>query len=322
MKTNLDIVTVTFNPAIDQTVFLDRLKVGAVNRVANHHCQAGGKGINVSSMLGDYGIPSIATGFLGEDNQRLFNNLFESKPITDEFIRIPSETRTGIKIVDQLSNETTDLNFQGLAPSPSDIRRFTEKLHKLVRPGRWFVVAGSLPDGFSLDFFRDMLATIKTGGAKIAADTSGEALKIAICAGTELIKPNHHEFAEYVGQELPDFSSRIEAARKIQRGKVPHVILSLGHEGALFITPENALFAAAPPVKVVSTVSTVSTVGAGDSMLAGYLAGLAIGADATDCAKLATIFAWSALEDARRQLPPHAEIQNRLSRARPNGLIP
>lgn len=310
METNPDIVTVTFNPAIDQTVFLNRFEVGTVNRVPNHHRQAGGKGINVSSMLGDYGIPSVATGFLGEENQRLFNDLFESKPITDEFIRIPGETRTGIKIVDQSSIKTTDLNFQGLAPSPSDIRKFTEKLHKLIKPGRWFVVAGSLPEGFSLDFFREMLVTIKTGGARIAADTSGEALKIAICAGADLIKPNHHELAEYLGQELPDFSSRIEAAKKIQRQKVPHVILSLGSEGALFVTPENALLAAAPPVKVVSTV------GAGDSMLAGYLAGLTTGDDATDCAKLATVFAWSSLENARRQLPSHAEIQNRLSLTR------
>jgi len=307
METNFDIVTVTFNPAIDQTVFLDRLEVGAVNRVANGHRQAGGKGINVSSMLGSYGIPSIATGFLGEDNQQLFKELFESKSITDEFIRIPGETRTGIKIIDHSSNETTDINFHGLAPTSSDLRSFAKKIHQLLDPGRWFVIAGSLPESFSLDFFREILVIIKTSGAKIAVDTSGEALKIAICAGVDLIKPNHHELAEYLGQELPDFQSRLEAAKNLQRKKIPHVVLSLGSEGALFITPGNALLAAAPPVNVVSTV------GAGDSLLAGYLAGLTTGADATGCAKLATVFAWSTLEDVRRQLPSHAEIQNRLS---------
>jgi len=307
METNIDIVTVTFNPAIDQTVLLKRLEVGAVNRVANCHRQAGGKGINVSSMLGSYGIPSIATGFLGEDNQSLFKDLFESKSITDEFVRIPGETRTGIKIVDHSSSETTDLNFHGLAPSSSDLQRFAKKLQKLVKPGRWFVIAGSLPESFSLDFFREMLVMIKTGGAKIAVDTSGEALKIAICADVDLIKPNHHELAEYLGHDLPDFASRLEAAKNLQRGKIPHVILSLGGDGALFITPGNALMAAAPPVNVVSTV------GAGDSILAGYLAGLTTGADATGCAKLATVFAWSTLEDVRRELPSHAEIQNRLS---------
>lgn len=310
METNSDIVTVTLNPAIDQTVLLDRLEVGAVNRAVNFHRQPGGKGINVSSMLGGYGIPSVATGFLGDENPRLFKELFNSKPITDAFVWIPGETRTGIKIVDQSSNETTDINFPGLTPSLRDLQQFEEKLRQLVKPGRWFVVAGSLPEGVSLEFFSKMLTLIKSGDAKIAADTSGEALKIAIDAGADLIKPNHHELAEYLGQELPDFPSRIAAATKLQREKVPHVILSLGSEGAIFITPETTLMAAAPPVKVVSTV------GAGDSILAGYLAGLTTGADATECARLATVFAWCALEDVRRQLPSHTEIRLRLPRIR------
>lgn len=308
METNPDIVTITLNPAIDQTVFLDRLEVGAVNRAGHFHRQPGGKGINVSSMLGGYGICSSATGFLGKENPRLFKDLFQSKSITDEFVWIPGETRTGIKIVDQESHETTDINFPGLTPSFPELQQFETKLRKLIRPDRWFVVAGSLPAGISLDFFEEILALIKSGGAKIAADTSGEALKIAINAGADLIKPNHHELAEYLGQELPDFPSRVAAATRLQQEKVPHVILSLGSEGALFITPEKALMAAAPPVKVVSTV------GAGDSILAGYLAGLTTGAGATERAKLATVFAWCALEDVRRQLPSQAEIQKRIAR--------
>ncbi len=143
-------------------------------------------------------------------------------------------------------------------------------------------------------------------GRKVAADTSGEALKIAIDGGADLVKPNEHELAEYLGHELPDFASRVEAAQQLQRDKVPHVILSLGGEGALFVTPESALMASAPPVKVVSTV------GAGDSLLAGFLAGLTTGLSPTGCAKLATVFAWCALEDVRRQLPSAAEIQKRL----------
>ncbi len=88
---NHDIVTITLNPAIDQTVFLDRLTVGKVNRATRHHRQAGGKGVNVSSMLGSFGLPSTATGFLGKDNARVFTDLFKSKNIRDEFIKIPGE---------------------------------------------------------------------------------------------------------------------------------------------------------------------------------------------------------------------------------------
>jgi 1-phosphofructokinase len=308
MDTHPDIVTITLNPAIDQTVFLDRLEVGAVNRTGHFHRQPGGKGINVSSMLGGYGIPSTATGFLGKDNPRLFKDLFKARAITDAFVWIPGETRTGIKIVDQATHETTDINFPGLEPTFPDLQQFEKTLRKLVKPGRWFVIAGSLPAGISLDFFEEILALIKQGGGLLAADTSGPALKIAIDAGADLIKPNHHELAEYLGHDLPDFPSRVEAATRLQKDKVPHVILSLGSEGALFLTPEKSLMAAAPPVRVVSTV------GAGDSILAGYLAGLTTGAAPTESAKLATVFAWCALEDVRRQLPSHAEIQKRLPR--------
>ncbi len=306
MNPTSDIVTITLNPAIDQTIFLDRLTVGKVNRTVRHYCQAGGKGINVSAMLGGFGLPSTATGFLGKENPQVFKDLFKSRLIRDEFIWIPGGTRTGIKIVDEATRETTDINFPGLLPTLAELQRFEKKLRQLILPDRWFVLAGSLPAGFSPDFFEEILALLKRGGAKVAVDTSGEALKIAIDGGADLIKPNEHELAEYLGHELPDFASRVEAARKLQREKVPHVILSLGSEGALFITPEKALMASAPPVKVVSTV------GAGDSVLAGYLAGLTTGRPPAERAKLATVFAWCALEDVRRQLPAAAEITRRL----------
>lgn len=303
----MDIVTITLNPAIDQTVFLERLTVGSVNRTHRHHRQAGGKGVNVSAMLGDYGIPSIATGFLGKDNPRLFEALFASRGVRDEFIRVPGETRTGIKIIDETTRETTDINFPGLEPGFAEVKAFEEKLRGLVSPGRWFVLSGSLPTGISLHFFEEMLALLKRGGARVAADTSGEALKVAIEGGADLVKPNEHELAELLGRPLPDFASRLEAAVALQK-KVPHVVLSLGGEGAFFLTPESALMASAAPVKVVSTV------GAGDSLLAGYLAGLVTRQPAAESARLATVFAWSALEDISRRLPSRKEILERLPR--------
>jgi 1-phosphofructokinase len=303
----VDIVTVTLNPAIDQTVFLERLIVGSVNRTHRHHRQAGGKGVNVSAMLGDYGIPSTATGFLGGSNPRLFEDLFKSRGVRDEFIRVPGETRTGIKIIDETTRETTDINFPGLEPGFTEVKALEQRLRALVSPGRWFVLSGSLPAGISLHFFEEMLALLKCGGAKVAADTSGDALRVAIGGGADLVKPNEHELAELLGRPLPDFAARLEAASALQK-KVPHVILSLGGEGAFFLTPDAALTASAAPVKVVSTV------GAGDSLLAGYLAGLVTGQPAAERARLATVFAWSALEDISRRLPSRKEILERLPR--------
>lgn len=303
----MDIVTVTLNPSIDQTVFLERLAVGNVNRTRRHHLQAGGKGVNVSAMLGDYGIPSIATGFLGKDNAKLFDDHFVSRGVRDEFVRVPGETRTGIKIIDETARETTDINFPGLAPGMAEGHALEQKLRSLVSPGRWFVLAGSLPAGISLQFFEEMIDLLKCGGAKVAVDTSGAALKAAIDRGADLVKPNEHELSEWLGRPLPDFASRLEAAVELRK-KVPCVVLSLGCEGALFLTPDSALRSSAPPVKVVSTV------GAGDSLLAGYLAGLVTGQGPVERARLATVFAWAALEDISRRLPSREEILKRLPR--------
>lgn len=297
MEKQPDIVTVTLNPAVDQTVFIERFRPGSVNRTSRHHLQAGGKGVNVSALIGSYGIPSIATGFLGRENHSLFSELFRKTSVTDAFVKLPGATRTGIKIIDESTRETTDINFPGLEPAFPDLARFESKLRKLAVEGRWFVLAGSLPKGIGVDFFTEIIALLKKRGAKVAVDTSGEALRAAIDGGVDLIKPNEYELAEYLGTPLEDFGSKAAAALEIQRTKVPHVILSLGGEGALFVTPENALMASAPPVKVVSTV------GAGDSLLAGYLAGLLTGCKPVERARLATVFAWSTLGNLTRELP-------------------
>lgn len=308
MNTLFEIVTVTLNPAIDETVFLEQLRPGAVNRATRHHRQPGGKGVNVSAMLGGYGIASTATGFLGRENVRLFEELFAQGIICDEFIRIDGETRTGIKIVEQSTSETTDLNFAGASPTVADLNALSGKLLALSGPQTWFVIAGRLPDGVSLDFFRGLLQQLKQSGAKIAVDTSGEALEVAIECGVDVIKPNHHELEEILGGSLPDFASRAGAALRMQRKKVPHVIVSLGADGALFVSPGAALMVEPPPVSVVSTV------GAGDSLLAGYLAGLVTGCPPEDCAKLATVFAWSALEDVARHAPSRELAAERMRR--------
>ncbi len=302
-----DIVTVTFNPALDETVFLECLVPGEVNRATGHHRQAGGKGVNVSSLLGDYGITSTACGFLGEANARLFEELFQRKGIRDEFIRLPGETRSGIKIVGSSSGETTDINLPGMQPDAVALRSLMEKLRGFAAPGRWFVFGGTLPAGVSTGYFADVLTNLKEAGARVAVDTSGAALRTAIDCRVDLIKPNVRELEEILGHELPDAGARVAAARRLQAQQVPHVILSLGAEGALFATPEGTIMAAAPQAEVASTV------GAGDALLAGYLAGLVTGMAAAERAKLAGVFAWCVLEDVARRLPVKTEVMVRMS---------
>lgn len=308
MSAPADIVTVTLNPAIDETVFFNEFIPGAVNRAVRHHRQPGGKGVNVSSLLAGYGVPSVATGFLGRENARLFDGLFRSGLIRDGFVRIDGETRTGIKIIDQAQRQTTDLNFAGAAPSIEDMDVLEQKILSLMGSRSWVVIGGRQPAGVSIDRYKLLLDAIQRSGANVAVDTSGEALEVAIGCGVDLIKPNLAELEEVLGRRLPDMASRVAAAAGLRNGGVSHVILSLGSEGALFLGPDGGCLAEAPPVEVVSTV------GAGDAMLAGYLAGAVSGLDLKDRARLATVFAWCVLEDVERRAPTQELADERMKR--------
>lgn len=307
MTMDRSIVTVTLNPAIDQTVFVDQLLPGAVHRARESFRQAGGKGINVATMLamgGSEGV--VACGFLGEDNAGLFEQHLGQHKVEDAFIRVSGETRTCIKIVDTQSNETTDFNLPGPAPCIQQCAALKDRLLDLAVPGRWFVIAGSLPTGVDTMFLADLIRALRVAGAKVAVDSSGPAFAAALEAGVDLAKPNEHELAEFLGIELIGSKAILKAARKLCQDCMPTLIVSMGEAGALFLSQDLELLARAPEVNVVSTV------GAGDSLLAGYLQGQMRGASMADSARMATVYAWSRLEALKPELPQGDLLKQRL----------
>lgn len=283
-----NVVTVTLNPAIDQSVFVDELRPGSVHRVQRSQRQAGGKGVNVATMLSLGGVCVTVSGFLGEDNAQIFEQHFRTHQLTDAFIRVAGETRVGIKILDSKSG-TTDLNFPGIQPDAQALSDLKEGLLGLCGADVWFVFGGSLPAGMRVAGFEALLATLKDAGAKLAVDSSGAALKAAIDAGVDLIKPNEHELAEALG--LPDTKPEtvIRAVDGLMKKGLRSVILSMGEAGALFVSEGEKILAKSPPIEVISTV------GAGDSLLAGYLAGLVQGLPLGERARMATAYAWNRL---------------------------
>ena len=307
MNNSTQIITITLNPAIDQTIILPSLQTGSVNRAEKSHHQAGGKGVNVSARLGEFGISTTATGFLGAENQTHFTTLFSKLPIRDAFVRIPGRTRTGIKLVERNGEVTTDINLPGAQVSTHDIDALHSHLRGLDLHGSWCLIGGSLPPGFGLDDFAALIDLLISAGALVAVDASGDALRVAIDRKVDLIKPNQHEIAEFLGRDIPDLAAAQSAALEVQAAGISRVILSLGEAGALFLDPCANLMAKAPPISVASTV------GAGDALLAGYLAGLSTGLDATARAQLATTFASCSLASVERQLPPKADILTRMS---------
>jgi 1-phosphofructokinase len=276
------VVTVTLNPAIDQTVHIPGFRAGEVNRVAASRLDAGGKGINVASSLSDLGIAVLVTGFLGEDNAEIFERLFRAKAIEDRFLRIPGSTRVGIKIVDSESHQTTDINYPGLTPDPHEIGQLISMVQNCAEPGSWFVLSGSIPSGLSPEIYPQLIEEIRHRGGHVALDTSGEPLRRALALAPEVVKPNLSELEELTGGKLADVRSVVDAAVSLLEKSVRLVVVSMGAEGAIFVNKEMSLLARPPKVTVKSSV------GAGDAMVSGIVYAHVRKLDLVKTARLAT----------------------------------
>jgi 1-phosphofructokinase len=283
MSATASIVTVTLNPAIDQTLDIPGFAAGQVNRVASSEAHAGGKGVNVAGVLADLGAGVAVTGFLGQGNAQLFEAMFRDKGIDDRFVRIPGDTRVGIKIIDGPSGRTTDINFPGLAPPPEAFDDLCRRVDALSESGRWFALCGSLPPGIGADAYARLTDIVHAKGGSVGLDTSGAALREAIARGPDVTKPNLDELAELAGRPLDTTASVVDAARTLllQHG-VRLAVVSMGAAGAVFVDADQALVARPPRVAVKSTV------GAGDAMVAGVVYGQHRGLPIDQCARLAT----------------------------------
>lgn len=302
------IVTVTFNPAIDQTVFVPGFRADAVNRVTAAQAHAGGKGVNVAAFLAEAGCRVSATGFLGDANPTLFERLFQQKQIGDRFIRVPGETRVNIKIVDEKQGQVTDLNLPGLTASADAVAQLEGAIAHLTTDHDWFVLSGSLPEGLPPTIYHDLIQALKAQGKTVVLDTSGKPLHAALFAAhpthqPDLIKPNVAELEGLLGLALETDAAVVKAAQDLVATGIKTVVVSMGAQGAWFVTADQAIYAQPPAVTVKSTV------GAGDAMVAGAVAALTEGRSLAACATLATAFSMGALTQIGPQLPPMADIQ-------------
>jgi 1-phosphofructokinase len=282
-----DCLSVTLNPAIDRTITIPSFQAGKVNRVQSEYSNAGGKGVNVASSLADAGHKVAVTGFLGRENVSIFERLFTRKRISDYFVRLEGATRVGIKITDPVLKETTDINFPGAEPLPSDLASLRAVIDQI--DAEWFVIAGSLPPGVETTIYRDMAKSLKAIGRKVALDTSGESLNHAIEALPAFIKPNIHELEGLVGRALSSREAVAAAARELVARGIESVVVSMGEEGACFVGAEGVLFATPPKIEVRSTV------GAGDAMVAGVLSSKLRGLSLAETARLSTAFSVRAI---------------------------
>ncbi|BAI75555.1 1-phosphofructokinase (plasmid) [Azospirillum sp. B510] len=303
----MPVVTVTLNPAIDQTITVEALKPGSVHRAKAVRHNAGGKGVNVASCLADWGVPVVATGLLGAGNAAPFEALFQAKGIADAFLRQPGETRVNIKIADLAANDTTDINLPGLSAEAGALAKVRETVRSLAEPGTLVLLAGSLPEGLSNDAYAVLTAEFAAAGARVVLDSSGAPLAAALASTGALpfcIKPNRHELEDWAGRPLPTDTDLLEAARGLQRRGVAVVVVSLGADGALFVDGTRALHGRLPPVNALSTV------GAGDAMVAGLIAAFQQGGDLDEVARLSVAFAAAKLGCFGPNLPDPAIVRS------------
>lgn len=282
MNAATKVVTLTLNPAIDQTVSVDDFRAGEVNRVLEVRQNAGGKGVNVASALADLGVSVVATGFLGRENAGLFESLFRAKRIEDRFVRLAGSTRLGLKVVDGSCQKVTEINYPGLTPEAADLEALLAAVRELATPGTWFVLSGSLPPGVPADIYATLTREIRANGGKVLLDTSGEPLRLALAAKPDAVKPNQHELEHLTGTSLEALEDVASAASHLISQGIGLVAVSMGAKGALLVQGKELLVAVPPSVPMRSTV------GAGDTMVAGLVLARLQGQDLSNTARLAT----------------------------------
>ena len=261
------ILTLTLNPALDLTVQLPRLEPGQVNRSDEMHTHAAGKGVNVAQVLADLGHQLTVSGFLGADNPQAFETLFAKRGFVDEFIRVPGETRSNLKLAES-DGRITDVNGPGPLVSVAAQQALLDRLDQIAPDHDAVVVAGSLPQGVSPAWLQALIERLKNLGLKVALDTSGEALRAALKAGPWLIKPNAEELAEVFDSQMVSVAAQAAVASRLHAQGIEHVVISDGAQGVNWFSVGSAMHATPPKVSVASTV------GAGDSLLSGMLHGL------------------------------------------------
>ena len=256
------IYTVTLNPAIDKTVVIENFRAGGVNRVVSVREDAGGKGINVSKCLKNLGEETVAAMILAGSTGKRLENMLDDLGIPVLSIWTEGENRTNLKIIDPVSHKNTDINEPGPVVSEALLEAFKEKLGEKIRPGDIVVLSGSLPAGVDRGLYGTWTAYFRNLGACVFLDADGEPMKTGLKAVPYMIKPNNDELAALLGKESLGVEEMLAEGRRLLDTGIEEIVISLGGDGALFVSRDGAFRAAGLDVPVKSTV------GAGDSVVA------------------------------------------------------
>jgi 1-phosphofructokinase len=276
------IITVTPNPSVDRTVFIDALPRGAVIRSRRTRSEPSGKGVNVALALRAHGHDVVtvlpAGGAVGAQIMAML------EVVGVPFISVPiaGDIRSNVSLVEP-DGTVTKINEPGPVLDAAEAEALTLAALEKTDSATWLVGCGSLPPGAPENLYAQLTAEGRRRGVKVAVDSSGDALRAALPARPDLVKPNADELAEVVGRPLRTLGDVVDAAVVLRERGAGSVLASLGADGAILVDDSGALHGMAPVPRVVSTV------GAGDALLAGFLAAGGSGREA-----LRTALTWGA----------------------------
>ena len=260
------IYTVTLNPSLDYVIRMDSFVPGSINRADSAEIVAGGKGINVSTILCRLGMETTALGYVGGFTGRKIADELYNMGVCERFTRLSGgDSRINVKL---RAGEESEINAKGPEISPADEAVFMDELNLLVKNGDYVVLAGSIPKTLKTDTYARIMQMLSDREVNFAVDAEGDLLCDVLLYHPFLIKPNVLELGDIYGRRLIGLSDIRECAKDMMRRGARNVLVSMGKEGAVFWGEDGSeLYSPAPDGTVVNTV------GAGDSMVGGFLYG-------------------------------------------------
>lgn len=256
------IYTLTLNPSVDYIVEADEIQLGTLNRSSNETKLPGGKGINVSRVLRSLGVDSKATGFIGGFTGKYVEEFLNREGVQTSFVNVEGDTRINVKL--KAATET-EINARGPEISTLAIESLKEQI-MLLGNGDFLILAGSIPSSMPESIYEEIVQICKKTGAEVIVDAEGDLLKSILDYRPFLIKPNHHELGQLFNKQITNADEAIFYGKKLVEAGAKNVIVSLAEKGAVYINENDAYKAAVPQGEVKSSV------GAGDSMVAGFVA--------------------------------------------------
>lgn len=259
------VYTVTLNPAIDYVIHVDEISVGSVNRSKSENMYCGGKGINVSLVLAELGIRSKALGFVAGFTGRAIEEGVEERGVETDFVHLKNGcSRINVKIKSQ---KETELNGQGPEIDAGALEQLFAKLEKFEN-GDTLVLAGSIPDSLSSDTYEKILERLREKEIKVVVDATKDLLVKVLKYRPFLIKPNNHELGEIFGVNIVDEEEIVRYAQKLKDMGAVNVLVSMAGDGAVLLDEHGRVHKCG-----VCKGTVKNSVGAGDSMVAGFIAG-------------------------------------------------